>query len=334
MKVPHRFAMLALILAVPAALPQDAATSKFSLWLPGKLWTLELAAPGFTLRNNEMQPDGRRYFLAEDNKNRAVVSVYLEPGKAPAAPEECKRLLEDRAKRDSPFEPKHIEYREIAGFETIAYTIPEVDGVPVNQRNLFACLMKDDVHVDIHLSKTLFKASDQPLFDAILQSAVVAPQETAAGDVPAGDSMELFRQGSRFFLARQYRLAIGPYQKALDIEKSTSTLDKNTWRALVDDLGVSYGATGDLDRSKEVFDYGVSQDPAYPMFYYNLACGAAQKRDANDAKAFLQMAFDNRNNIIPGESFPDPRVDESFQRLLLLDKDFRQWVDSLWGGSR
>jgi tetratricopeptide (TPR) repeat protein len=324
--------MLALILATPATCAQDAAPSKFSVWLPGKLWTLELTAPGYTLRNNEMQPDGRRYFLAEDAKARALVSVYLGAGKGPATLEECKRSLEDRAKRDSPLERKHVEYREISGMETIAYTIPEVDGVPLNQRNVFACLIKDDVYVDIHLSKRLFKAADQPLFDAILQSVAIVPKETAAADVPAGDSVDLFRQGSRFFLARQYRQAIGPYQKALDIEKSTPTLDKNTWRVLVDNLGVSYGVTGDLDRAKEIFDYGVSQDPAYPLFYYNLACGAAEKRDVNDAKAFLQMAFDNRDNMIPGERFPDPRVDESFQRLLLLDKGFRQWVDSLWGG--
>jgi len=326
------FVLLAFMLGTPTAFAQDAAPAKFSVWLPGKLWALELTAPGYTLRNNEIQPDGRRYFLAEDKKNRALVSVYLEAGNGPATPEECKRSLEDRAKRDSPLERKHIEYREISGMETIAYTIPEVDGVPVNQRNVFACLTKDEVYVNIHLSKVLFKAADQPLFDAVLQSVVITPKETAGADVPAGDSMELFRQGSRFFLARQYRLAIGPYQKALDIEKSTPTLDKNTWRVLVDNLGISYGVTGDLDRAKETFEYGVSQDAAYPMFYYNLARGAAEQRDANDAKAFLQMAFDNRNNMIPGEQFPNPRVDESFQRLLLLDKNFRQWVDSLWGG--
>jgi len=328
------YAMLVLVFATPAALAQDAASSKFSVWLPGKAWALELAAPGFTTRVNEIQPDGRRYFFAENAKTGVAVSVHLEANKAAASVEECKRSLENRAKSNSSFSPRHLEYREIAGIETLAYTIPEMDGLPLNQRNLFACLVKDDVYIDIHLSKTLFKAADQPLFDTIVQSAAIVAKEPVTIPVPVGNSMELLGEGSRFFLAHQYREAIEPYQKALDIEKIAPTLDKNYWRVLVDNLGMSYGITGDLDRAKETFEYGMSQDSTYPMFYYNLACVSAEKGDANDTKAFLKLAFDYRNNMIPGERLPDPRVDDSFQRLLLLDKQFRQWVNDLFGPAK
>jgi hypothetical protein len=34
--------------------------------------------------------------------------------------------------------------------------------------------------------------------------------------------------------------------------------------------------------------------------------------------------------MIPGETFPDARVDDSFQKLL-LQKEFRQFVNSLYG---
>jgi hypothetical protein len=53
----------------------------------------------------------------------------------------------------------------------LEYTIAEFKGVPVQQRNLFACLAKDDVYVDIHLSKMLFKASEEELFTTDLDSA-------------------------------------------------------------------------------------------------------------------------------------------------------------------
>jgi len=320
--------------AAPAAPAQDAAASKFSVWLPGRAWALEFTAPDFTLRVNEIQPDGRRYFLAEGGKSRVIFSVYLEAGKTAADASECKRSLDARAQSNSPFVHKRAEYGQIAGLETMAYTIAEVDGRPVNQRNVFACLVKEDVFVDLHLSKMFYKASDQPLFDAILQSVTFAAKEPVTAPVPVGNSMELWGEGGRFFLAHQYREAIAPYQKALDIEKIAPTLDKNFWRVLVDNLGVAYGITGDLERAKEVLDYGVSQDSTYPMFYYNLACVSAKKGDANDTKVFLKLAFDYRNNVIPGERLPDPRVDDSFQRLLLLDKEFRQWVNELFGSAK
>lgn len=326
------FAVFLLALAAPAALAQEAPPSKFSIWLPGKTWALEIEAPGFTLRVNAIQPDGRRYFLADNAKSRTVLSVYLEAGKAPAAPEDCQRSLENRAQGEAPFARKNIARGEVSGLETYAFTIPEVDGVPLNQRNIFACLVKDDVFVDIHMTKMFFKAADQLLFDTILQSARIVVKEPVTAPVPVGNSMELLREGSRFYLVQQYREAIGPYQRALDIEKVAPTLGKNFWRVLVGNLGMSYGITGDLARAKEVLEYGVSQDSTYPMFYYSLACVAARKGDEDDTKEFLKLAFEYRNNVIPGERFPDPRVDDSFQRLL-LEREFREWVNALFAHS-
>jgi len=64
--------LLAALLAFVAsanALAQDvAAAAKFSVWLPSKSWALELQAPGFVARANEMQADGRRYFRAENER--------------------------------------------------------------------------------------------------------------------------------------------------------------------------------------------------------------------------------------------------------------------------
>ena len=56
-------------------------------------------------------------------------------------------------------------------------------------------------------------------------------------------------------------------------------LDKTLWYVLIDNLGMSYGITGDLQEAKETFDYGVSKDPTYPLFYYNLACTYAEMND-------------------------------------------------------
>lgn len=323
-----------LFLSIGSIDAQDApAAAKADVWLPGRSWALELDGNGFATRANEIQPDGRRYFLAENTKTRVVVSVYLEASKAPVQPGECKRSLEGKLKHNSSLASgslKGIAHRESGEMQILEFTLPELDGVPTNQKNIFGCLIKGDVFVDIHISKVFFKAADQPIFDALLQSFHFVPKEASDAPVVTGNSMQLFQEGSRYFLAHQYREAIAPYRKAFEIEKSTPTLDKNLWRVLIDNLSMSYGITNDLTSAREALTYGVSKDPDYPLFYYNLACVTAEKGDLPDTENYLKLAFERRDNLIPGETFPDARVDDSFQKLL-LQKEFRQFLNSLYG---
>jgi tetratricopeptide (TPR) repeat protein len=322
------------MLSTAAANAQDAPVSpKSDVWLPAKPWALELDTAGFTTRANEVQPDGRRYFLAENTKTRIVVSVFLEAAKAAVQPGECKHSLEEKLKRNSSLASgslKSVAYRESGEMQILEFTLPELDGAPTNQKNIFGCLSKDGVFVDIHISKVFFKAADQPLLDALLQSFHFVPWEATNTPVPAGNSLRLFQEGSRYFIAHQYREAIAPYQKAFEIEKNTPTLDKNLWRVLIDNLSISYGIAGDLTSARDALTYGVSKDPDYPLFYYNLACVTAEKGDLPDTENYLKLAFERRGNLIPGETFPDARVDDSFQKLL-LQKEFRQFLASLYG---
>jgi tetratricopeptide (TPR) repeat protein len=134
---------------------------------------------------------------------------------------------------------------------------------------------------------------------------------------PADDPvMLLVGRGSQYYVAQNYREAIGPYQKALDLEKQKSRLDPTMFRVLVDNLGMAYGLTGDLNHARETFEYGVSRDPSYPLFHYNLACTFAEMDDLDRALAELGLAYQYKQNMIPGEEFPDPRTDDSFQRYL------------------
>lgn len=132
--------------------------------------------------------------------------------------------------------------------------------------------------------------------------------------------MALMQEGSEYFLRRDFEKAIVPYQKALDLEKEKRTLDKTIWKVLVDNLGMSYGISGNLDKAKETFEYGISKDPDYPMFYYNLACTYGEKDDLDKAIENLKLAFDRRENMIPGEKMPDPATDSSFQRFVNDEK--------------
>lgn len=323
----------ALLVAAASAIAQDPGVNNLSVWLPDKTWALVFDAPGFVISKNEIQPGGRRYFLANNPSTKVNLSVYLERSKEPPTTTECKHGLEQRAHGKSPFNRKRIGFRESGPLQIMEYSVLEVDGLPVNQRNLFACTFKDDVYVDIHLSKALFRLADQPLFDTVVQGIHFADRQPSEETIPEGNSLEFFLEGGRYFRAQQFPQSIEPYSKALAIEKVTPTLDKNLWRVLVDNLGMAYGITLDFDRAKATFDYGLEKDPTYPMFFYNLACLAAEKGDLEGAKENLRLAFQYRGNIIPGEMLPDPHIDDSFQILLKKD-DFRRFLDALFGPAR
>lgn len=133
---------------------------------------------------------------------------------------------------------------------------------------------------------------------------------------PSPAVMAYMKEGSAFYLKNDFKSAIGPYGKALELEKKQSSLDKALWHVLVDNLGMSYGITGDLKKAKETFEYGLSKDDKYPMFYYNLACTYAEMNDLENTITQLKRAFEYRQNMLAGESIPDPAKDDSFQRFM------------------
>src|SRR6266700_4798974 len=114
------------LLALVAARAQDVPASATSdVWLPGKPWALELDGTGFTTKANEIQPDGRRYFLAENMNSRIIVSVFLEAAKAPVQSGACRHSLEEKAKRNSSLASgslKGIAYRENGEMQILEFT--------------------------------------------------------------------------------------------------------------------------------------------------------------------------------------------------------------------
>ena len=121
--------------------------------------------------------------------------------------------------------------------------------------------------------------------------------------------------------------AVHAYRDALALV-ATSDDPKKWQRISTDQLSISYGMAGALDESRAVNVAAIKRDPDYPMYYYNLACAEAEQSNATDARANLQLAFDHRANVLPGESLPDPATDDSFQTLM-QDPDFAAFVKFL-----
>jgi tetratricopeptide (TPR) repeat protein len=309
------------------------AATKFDVVLPSMPWALELEGNGFTEKTNEIQRDGRRYFLAENQKTNMVVSVFLEASKGVVNPDECKHSLEEKVKRNTSLSDvplRGVTFRQSGDLQILEFTLAKVEKLPIEQRNVFVCIPRADAYVDIHISKALFKTADQPEFDALLQSLRFVPRDLAKNAAPAEDSMQLLREGSRYYLARNYREAIPAYKRALEIEKRAPSLEKKYWLVLIDNLSIAYGITGNLEAAKSTLDYGVLKDPTYPIFYYNLACVSAESGNRDEAEKYLKLAYARRENVIAGEQFPDARTDDSFQSLM-KQKEFREFVNSLYG---
>ena len=165
------------------------------------------------------------------------------------------------------------------------------------------------------------KASLTVILIALLSvSTLSASPALGKSQNPDPAVMELMRQGSYYYLKHDFKTAIGPYQKALDMEKQNRTLSKTLWRVLIDNLGMAYGITEDLDKAEETFKYGISKDADYPLFYYNMACTYGEKRDMDRAIEYLKLAFARQENMIPGEKMPNPATDSSFKAFLDNEK--------------
>jgi tetratricopeptide (TPR) repeat protein len=166
------------------------------------------------------------------------------------------------------------------------------------------------------------KCSTLPLTVGLILIFAVSTMAQDRLDLKSADpeTRRLFEDASRYFLVRDYKHAAPLYQAALDREKQNRTISQTMWRVMVDNLGMSYGVPGDLEKAKQIFEYGLSKDPKYPMFHFLMACTYAEMNDVDKTIEYLRQAFQYKDNMIKGENFPDPWTDDSFQRFLKNEK--------------
>jgi hypothetical protein len=155
---------------------QPKGAPKLAITLSSEPWILAFDVKDFAVQKNELQPDGRAYLLAENQKTNVTLSVYLERVSGAATEADCDETQKQRLAENVEYKREMVATKKSAGMTIVEYTIPEFQGVPVQQRNLFACLPKDDVYADIHLSKVTFKPQEEKLFTDILDSLHFVPK--------------------------------------------------------------------------------------------------------------------------------------------------------------
>lgn len=291
--------------------------------LPYRKGALQLQLGELQLKQASFRPDGSGVrILAEDGKG-LVMTLFVQHAEKPGDSKVCRQEWWSGTRKgiESKMKIADLKIYESGQTSIAEYRVPEWQGVPVNQKSLHAYFAGGDLWAEIHLSRTPFRSGDEALFTALLENARMDPDY-----IPG--SMDYFVFGSLRYHEQDYKRAAEYYQRALDIEKQGAKLEPKYWKVLVDNLGMSYGLSRDLKRSKEVFEYGISQEATYPLFYYNLACTYAEMGDLDNAIANLRKAFEFKRNMLPGEKMPDPMKDDSF-RQYTRDPKFVAAVDKL-----
>jgi tetratricopeptide (TPR) repeat protein len=194
-------------------------------------------------------------------------------------------------------------------------------GYKVNQKNLNAYIAEGDYWIDVHLSMTDYKAEGNDTFLPILKHIRINKDY-----VPS--ALEHFQKGTLYYNGKDYKRAAFHYEKALELDKHQTSLNRDIWKMLIVQLGISYGISGELAKAKHLLEWAITQEPEYPLFHYNLACAFAEMGNPEQALNSLRMAYKYKGNILPGLSFPDPKEDSSFSKYL-QDKDFRAELDKM-----
>jgi hypothetical protein len=109
-------------------------------------------------------------YAGENKETNINLSIFLEPAAQPGDSTVCrdyylKRLEASPVKKDDP------ETSEKGDLAISQYMVKEMMGLPMDQRHLNAYISRDDIWIDIHISKIRWEEEpDRPAFDAILDS--------------------------------------------------------------------------------------------------------------------------------------------------------------------
>ena len=321
--------LLSALLAPPERMAAQANTAEkiagnmARISVPGTKGVLEINV-GFTDWDTQVRDDGLETKLeAMHRRDDLLISAFIQKVNFPASAESCRHDWWPKTKKSVPFKRDDLRETEVKdGIARVEFILHKFRDQQIEQKNVHAYLGGGQVCAEVHLSIVQFKPGDQQLFEDVLSTVRLLPDAASEDSHPvSGEEMSYFGEASRYYLQKDYAAAARSYQKALDMEKRDRALNPNMFRVLVDNLGMAYAFTGKLDKAKEIFGYGITQDPEYPMFYYNMACTYGEVGKMDEAIEQLRLAYKYRANMIPGEGgIPDPLKDDSFRKFAQNEK--------------
>lgn len=153
---------------------------RVSLTVPAAPWSLTLPADGLRQERREIKPDGRRgYFLLSDEKNKLVISAFIEPAVKCKSSRECRDMVW-KAGNPTWENPQNVVLSEIGDVSYFEFLLPASGGVPVRQQHLYAQFVVEGYWVDLHISKPLYEPRDHALFERLVRSVRFEPKKGGA----------------------------------------------------------------------------------------------------------------------------------------------------------
>jgi hypothetical protein len=197
-----------------------------------------------------------------------------------------------------------------------------LEALHIRLRVLEAYLAKDNTWITITIHAGDLKEDDEQAFCAVLDSVRIVDISNPS------TSFDYYQIGHALHLQNQFQKAVGPLSTALSLEQNNRRLKQAQWRTLLVDLIDSLGATRDNRRAKELLDFGVGQDPDYPVFHFGLARYFALRDDLDNTIASLQRAFQKPNSFDFKDGLRNPMSDPSFKQFWKNEK-FKKAVKDL-----
>lgn len=200
---------------------QQSGTGKAQISIPNVKDVLELDV-GPTKRDAHARPDGKETQLrALDRVDRLFITGFLQKVKFGASPEKCRAEWWPMTTKSAKVQREELRQSESDGMAVVEYIVPEFRGIAVRQKTVHAYLGSRDLCAEVHLSIEQFVPDDQKLFNDVLATARLLPDESVQEDHGHDQNNQYLAEGSQFYLQHKYSAAAERYQKALDLEKQS-----------------------------------------------------------------------------------------------------------------
>jgi hypothetical protein len=167
--VPPRQAGLAMLKSASQQKGADASekqSADLRISSAGAGWELVLPKMGLDVVDDQTDEAHKARRLMASNESGLTVSVLMEPAQKAGDSTAARAVYWGRGK-DSPIPKKNIKLAKTGDIATVEYMVGEVEGVPLNQKNMNLYIAHEGTWIDIHISKTGFTQQDQALFDQI-----------------------------------------------------------------------------------------------------------------------------------------------------------------------
>ncbi len=242
------------------------------LWLPGKNWALEINTPGFEIESKDMAPSGDSIWVFASNKDTGLLlsaSLLKEPARGDSTA--CREYYWNKVKQ-TPGKKVNIKMFEIGEMAIVEHLVPEFGGIPLNQKHLNAYSAREDICINIHLSKIHFEPKDDVLFRSILNQINIARVDTKT--LSSISAKDLLEAGHQYAINNKLDQAFDAFNKAI-------SLDPNLSMAYVN-RGNIYDMKGQFEKAMEDYKKAISLDPKNSQAYYDrgLAFGRSGNSDA------------------------------------------------------